>query len=107
MLWRLYVCQERLARAKQGCAAINIEANKISTLITNGEIENETCQKELVQSVEKAASLKAVCAEAEDEQKKLQQLWESTQPELMLAVLVELHSTWPRWLSSENSGGSS
>lgn len=90
LLWKLFITQNRLALAKNSCGVINVEANNITSRITAIELANEDSQKELAKSLEIAAALKVDCAHAEEERVRLQQLWDSTQPELLLSVLVEL-----------------
>ncbi|CAE8623615.1 unnamed protein product, partial [Polarella glacialis] len=87
--WRLFVSEQRLAKAKERCSEVDQQASVMANRITQVEIENEEQQGKLDVSLQASSSLREKCAKEQTEHAQLQKLWKETQPELLLSVLSE------------------
>ncbi|CAJ1339367.1 unnamed protein product [Effrenium voratum] len=87
--WRLYVAHQRLIKAKEKCAEVDKQASILANKITEVELENQEQQNLLEESLAAGAELKEKCQVEQLELSRLKQIWDDTQPELLLQVLAQ------------------
>lgn len=87
--WRLFVSIKQVERTKTKCEEVDKEASGLANQITEVELYNESQQKKLLACQEASSELKDKCVQEQQEIHRLQAIWEATQPELLLSVLLE------------------
>merc|ERR1719428_166113 len=89
MSWRLFVVDVRLEKARKECDVADTQARVEADNITKAENENQERQAQLQVLTQEIAELRAEVEVEKDEHGRLQQLWDSTQPELLRSVLSQ------------------
>jgi len=88
LTWRIFVARCRLDKAKQRCEVTDTQASRVANRITEVEIENAEQQRKLQKSLDASALLKSSCFLEQEENDRLQRVWDETKPELLLEVLA-------------------